>query len=51
MTLFHQGFWRKSSPIIWNRRFRPSALSPSLEFSSQRHTTPEAMNETAMGKR
>ena len=51
VTSFHHGFCRKSSPIIWKRRFNPLAFSPSLELSSQRHTTPEATNETAIGKR
>ncbi len=51
VTLFHQLFCRKSSPTIWNSRLRPLACSPWLELSSQRHTTPDATNDTAMGNR
>ena len=50
-TLFHQLFCRNGRPIIWNSRFRPDAFSPWLEFSSQRHTTPDATNDTAIGNR
>ena len=49
--LFHQLFCSTSSPIIWNRRFRPDAFSPWLLLSSHRQTTPLATNETAMGNR
>src|SRR5690606_41034860 len=35
-----------ASGVVW-----PEACSPWLELSSQRHTTPEATNETAIGNR
>ena len=54
--LDHQSFCRKPRPTESSRRFRPVVRSPPgwsvcrLE-SSQRHTTPEAMKETDIGKR
>ena len=54
--LDHQSFCRKPRPTESSRRFSPVVRSPPgwsvcrLE-SSQRQTTPEAMKETAIGKR
>ena len=44
-------FSRNRRPVISNRRLSPEALSPCAEFSSHRHTTPEATKDTAMGNR
>ena len=47
----HHSFCKNPSPTWSKKRFSPPARSPSALLSSQRHTTPEAMNETAIGNR
>ena len=47
----HHRFSRKCSPSPEKMALMPPAFSPVPEFMSQRHTTPEATNETAIGNR
>jgi hypothetical protein len=47
----YHSFPRNPSPSLSNTRLRPVERSPGAGFISQRHTTPAAMNDTAIGKR
>ena len=47
----HHWFERNPTPSLSKTTFSPDARSPGAGFISQRQTIPDAMNETAIGKR